>query len=147
MSARTLQSSSISVQPYNYNCLLNHCKALNIDVLTSYLQNMSGLNYAIKRFALSSACFAQYNHYYFEQTSRFLMNKQCYRCLFNFMAHSEPNTAGRSRSALNRIVLAAKEIQPMPNHRVWETCHFPRRANQSRTGDAGAKIPRLTAWR
>ena len=32
----------------------------------------------------------------------------------------------------------------MPNHRVWETCHFPRRANQIRTGDAGAKIPCLT---
>lgn len=27
------------------------------------------------------------------------------------------NTAGRSRSVLNRIILAAKEIRPMPNHR------------------------------
>ena len=56
-------------------------------------------------------------------------------------AHSEPNTAGRSRSALNRIILAAKEIQPMPNHRVWETFHFPSRANQIRTGECRSQSP------
>ena len=56
------------------------------------------------------------------------------------------NTAGRSCSVLNRIILAAKGIQPMPNRRVWETCHFPNGANQIRTGDTGIESRCLTAW-
>ena len=39
--------------------------------------------------------------------SRYRLLRLYFRCLFNFTAHSEPNTAGRSRSALNRIILAA----------------------------------------
>ena len=62
-------------------------------------------------------------------------------------AHSEPNTAGRSRSTLNRIVLAAKGDSANAKSQVWEAKCFPNWANQIRTGDAGAKIPCLTAWR
>ena len=62
-------------------------------------------------------------------------------------AHSEPNTAGRSRFTLNRIVLAAKGDSANAKSQMWETYHFPRGANQIRTGEAGSKVLCLTAWR
>ena len=37
------------------------------------------------------------------------------------MAHLEPNTAWRSRSALNRIVLAAKGYSANAKSQMWET--------------------------
>ena len=40
------------------------------------------------------------------------------------------NTAGRSRSTLNRIVLAAKGDSANAKSQMWETYHFPRGANQ-----------------
>ena len=66
---------------------------------------------------------------------------QYLRCLFNFSAHSEPNTAGRSRSTLNRIVLAAKGDSANAKSQMWETYHFPRRANQIRTGECRSQSP------
>ena len=50
--------------------------------------------------------------------SRYRLLRLYFRCLFNFTAHSEPNTAGRSRSALNRIVLAATMNVPSGTMRI-----------------------------
>ena len=62
-------------------------------------------------------------------------------------AHSEPNTAGRSRSAINRIVLAAKEIQPMPNHRYGKPAISRAGLTRFELVNAGVKVLCLTAWR
>ena len=72
---------------------------------------------------------------------------QYFRCLFNFSAHSEPNTAGRSCSTLNRIVLAAKEIRPMSNHKRGKLTISRAGLPGFEPGNAGVKVLCLTAWR
>ena len=56
-------------------------------------------------------------------------------------AHSEPNTAGRSCSALNRIVLAAKGDSANAKSQMWEAKCFPNWANQIRTGECRSQSP------